>query len=270
MAFWNCHALEGHANETESGYFVSPITNEVMNLSWAESKIAETLLRRFPTDKGNPWGVAMAWVVTNKDLSTWTGRRISPPLYAKAIRKLELAGIIEVTRELGEGHKITIGRLLRCDLDQCQELGHYPANYPLPKVSTPSVKERGEVKETNETPLVHLDIKNLNNPLITLNSVSEGFKDFEALEIVAAEVAQVNEVKGVTRELEIPETLPPNWGEWLRIRAKAKGAEQPSPMDIGYARLTWEETGLDLETGGEWMNGRPNPKPAKALQLGTN
>ena len=270
MAMWHGHAFEVHANETETGSFVSPVTNEVMTLSWAERDIAEVLLRRFPTPKDNPWGVAMAWVVTNATLSAWAGKYISPPLYAKAIRKLELAGIIEVTRELGEGHKITIGRLLRCDLDLCQDPLHYPGNYPLPKVSPPKSKDKGEVTKTNETPNVRLDIKNLNNPLRTLNTLSEGSNDFEVLEIVAAEVTQANELQAVTRELETPKPLPPNWEAQTWARAKARGLDKPSPMDIAYAWNTYEETGLDLETGGAWIDGRPNPRPATPLKTGTN
>ena len=161
MAMWHGHALEGHANETETGSFVSPVTNDLMNLTWAESKIADTLLRRFPTPKDNPWGVAMAWVVTNATLSTWAGKYISPPLYASAIKTLEQAGVFEVTRERGEGHKLTIGKLLRCDLNQCQDPLHYPSNYPLPKVSPPLSKVKGEITKSNETPNVPLDIKNL-------------------------------------------------------------------------------------------------------------
>ena len=270
MAYWNCHALEVHANETEIGNFVSPVTNEVITLTWAQSKIAETILRRLPTTESNPWGQSYAWVVTNSTLSAWVGKYISPPLYAKAIWNLELAGIFEVTREIGEGHKITIGRLLRCDLDQCQDPLHYPGNYPLPKVSTPSVIVRGEINETKETPLVRLDIKNLNNPLRTLNTISESSKEFEALEIVAAEVTQANELRAVTRELETPKLLPNNWEAWTWARARVRGLEQPSPADIGYAWHTFEETGLDLETGGAWQDGRPNPKPATQLKTGTN
>lgn len=258
MAYWNCHALEGHANETERGSFVSPVTNENCNLTWAETKLAETILRRLPTTESNPWGLAYTWVVTNATLSAWAGKYISPPLYTSSINKLELAGVLEVIRELGEGHKVTIGRLLRCDLDNCQEPGHYPSNYPLPKLSPPKGEIKGELSKPEETPLVHLDIKNLNNPLRTLNTLSESSNDLVSL----PGNQESAPAQGVSDEpLDLENLLPRYWVEWLWIRARKRGLEQPSPIDIGHARNEYEVTGLDLEPGGVWQDGRPNPKP---------
>ena len=269
MAYFNCHALD-HASEIVNGYFVSPVTNELMRLTWAESKIAETILRRLPTNEALPWGDQIGYSITNKHLNAWAGKKITPDLYASAILKLELAGIIEVIRELGEPHKIKIGRLLRCDLNQCFEPLHYPGNYPLEKPSTPEVNPSRGLDLEEETPLIALDIKNLNNPLRTLNTLNEFPKDFEPLEIVAAEVAQANELRAVTSELVEPEPLPTYWEEQTWVRARARGLTEPSPADIGWARSTWEETGLDLEPDGAWRDGRARPRPAQELQTGTN
>jgi len=268
MAHWNTHAL-GHASQIEAGYFVSPLTNEVMKLSWAESKIAETIMRRLPTTEASPWGDQIGYSINNKNLTAWAGKRISSALYASAIRKLELAGIIEVVRDLGESHKIKIGRLLRCDLNNCFEPLHYPGRYPLEKPSTPLENIRSEVIEPEETPLIHRDIKNLNKPLITLNTFNE---DSEILESSQSEPIEEKEIEATleTKDLEQVKPLPPGWANWIRETTKRQGLETPRPSDIGHAWATYEETGLDLQPGGDWFIGRPSPKPEQQLKTGTN
>jgi hypothetical protein len=190
-------------------------------------------------------------------LSAWAGKYISPPLYASAIQKLELAGIIEVIRELGEGHKVTIGRLLRCDLNLCQDPLHYPGNYPLPKLSPPKGEIRGELIKPEETPLVHLDIKNLNNPLRTLNTLSESSNDLESLQ------------RSLEPE-ENQEPLFPLFEEWTWASARRKGLAKPSQWDIAEARRLQEKFGKDLEPGGAWVDGRPNPIPGNQLSKANN
>jgi len=259
MAYWNCHALEGHANETEGGSFVSPVTNENCNLTWAESKLAETLLRRLPNTNDLPWGDQIGFTITRNNLSTWAGKNIDPSTYKTAIDKLELAGVFEVTRELGEGHKMKIGRLLRCDQNQCLNPMHYPFDYPLAKPSTPLSNPTRELEETETPAMVSPDIKNLKNSLITPNTLLAISNELESL---SGNQESAPDQCVSDEPLDLETLLPRCWVEWLWIRARKRGLEQPSPMDIGYALNEYEVTGLDLEPGGVWQDGRPNPSPS--------
>lgn len=257
MAFWNEHAFEGHANEVLNGSFVSPVSGDLFVLSWSERAIAQAILRRFYADKENPWGDNIGHSFSRNLTSELVGKPISNPLWQVAIENLELAGVFEVIRERGEAHKITLGKLVRCDLNECQVSEHYPAGYPLPKLSTPLPIERGEVSSGEETPKVWRDIKNLNNPLITTNTELEVSESFEESNKPATYLEEPSQPVEPPQEWSL--ILPRYWQEWLTLRAEQKGF--PSGMDIAHALTTFEQTGLDLEPNGSWKAGTSTPRP---------
>lgn len=259
MAFWHEHAFEGHANETLDGYFVSPVTGELFRLSWSERAIAQNILRRFWASKEQPWGDHIGYHISRRIVSEYVGKRISNPLWAEAFRNLEFAGVFSVIREQGQAHKITLGQLLRCDLNGCLEPMHYPANYPLPNVSTPLPEIRREVSLGEETPKVSRDIKKPNNSLITANSVLEVSESFEYSPRPVSDQGELESASA--KEPDQCEQLPEYWREWLQLSAERKGFTEPTGGDIAHALLTYEKTGLDLEPNGTWRDGRAIPRP---------
>jgi hypothetical protein len=274
MAFWLVKRFKDHSSEFRDGYFVSPVTNDTCHLTRGYRHFAEAILDLWQADKTEPEGKRFGYRFTRNLIGEESGLEVSETLFFRATRELEQAGVFEIIREgeLGnsKGFVFNLGALIKCEVNGCVNTKHYPADYPLQIDKPPIQYEKGEQAISQETPVNSLDIKNLNKPLRTLNTLKEIAKDFETLEIVAAEVAEVNQVKPATKELETPEALPPNWEAWTWASARRQRREQPSQIDIGYAWNTFEETGLDLDTGGAWIDGRPNPKPAKALQLGSN
>jgi len=262
MPFWLGHAFEDHANETLEGHFISPVTNELMVLSWSERAIAEAICRRLPFTKELPWGDQIGFKLTRATISKWVGKPISDNLYKIAITNLELAGLLSVIRERGEGHKVTPGRLLRCDQKECQDTEHYPKGYPLPNVSASLPKQRRDIALGEETPEVWRDIKNLNNPLITSNSYEEVAEVFE---VQSSRVSTQVESRAKHPDQELQEwldALPANWVAWSYASAKAKGFDKPTKIDLAYAERIFEETGLDLEPGGAWQDGKVLPQPS--------
>jgi hypothetical protein len=254
MAYWNGHAFQWHANEIPTGAFDSPVSGDRCVLSWSERNIAEAMLRRYFADETIPWGDHIGFSIARTQVELFVGKRISPNLWAVAMTNLELAGVFEVIRERGQAHKITLGRLLRCDLNGCRIKEHYPGGYPLPEVSTPIPEVRREVSLGEETAQVSLHKKNLNNPLITLNT------GLEVSAVRDSEVSPGNQTSSNPDEWR--ELLPRYWQEWLELRARLKEFDIPSGMDIGHAQDTYERTGLDLEANGNWRDGRARPIPA--------
>jgi hypothetical protein len=235
-----------------------------MVFSWSEKAIAEAICRRLPFKRELPWGDHIGYKITRATISNWIGKPISDKLYKIAITNLELAGLLSVIRERGEGHKVTLGLLVRCEQKECQDREHYPEDYPLPKVSTPLPKQRGDLALGEETPNFSPDIKNLNNSLITTNThmgVAEVF------EVQASQVSTQVEPQAKHPEQELQEwleSLPGNWVEWSYASARRKDFDKPTRSDLAYAEKVYKETGLDLEPGGAWQDGRANPRPALA------
>ena len=270
MPYWLGHAFQDHANETLDGYFVSPVTNEVMVLSWSEKAIAEAICRRLAFSRDLPWGDHIGFKISRATISNWVGKPISDKLYRVAITNLELAGLLSVIREQGEAHKVTLGLLVRCEQKECQDREHYPEDYPLPKVSTSLPEKRGDLALGEETPNFSPDIKNLNNSLITTNTslgVSTGLEVAEVYShLPGSNSAQTEPLANrASEELnEWLESLPGNWVEWSYASARRKGFEKPTRSDLAYAEKIYKETGLDLEPKGAWQDGRANPRPALA------
>jgi hypothetical protein len=234
-----------------------------MVLSWSEKAIAEAICRRLPFKTELPWGDHIGFKLTRATLSKWIGKPISDNLYKIAIRNLELAGLISVIRERGEAHKVTLGLLVKCEQNGCQDPEHYPDKYPLAKVSTHLPKQRGDLALGQETPDVLPDIKNLNNSLITSNT----YKVSEVFDVQASQVSTQVESQAKHPAQEFQEwigSLPTNWVKWSYASAKLKGFDKPTKRDLGYAEEIFQETGLDLEPGGAWQDGRANPRPAVA------
>ena len=261
MAFWNCHALEGHASETMDGSFISPVSGDIWVLSWSERKIAESILRRYYASKDLPWGDRAGHRITRRLVSEWVGKPISHKLWADAMNGLEGAGLFSIVRERGEGHKITIGRLLRCDLNECQNAEHYPADYPLPKVSPPFAEVRTEVSLGEETPNVSRDTNNLNNSPITSNRNLEIFGVGSALSDQACGRFEPHTSPPNLSVQTFREVLPSRWQEWLYLRAGLKGHSEPMGVDMGHALYAFNETGMDLEPEGAWLSGVAYPWP---------
>jgi hypothetical protein len=274
MAFWLVKRFKDHSSEFRDGYFVSPITNDTCNLTRGYRHFCEAILDLWQADKNEPEGKPFGYRFTRNLIGEESGLEISETLFFRATRALEEAGVFEIIRDGELGHSkgliFNLGALVRCEVNGCLNPKHYPADYPLQIDKPPIQGEKGEGAIRQEPPVNSLDIKNLNKPLRTLNTLNEGSKEFETLEIVAAEVAQASELREVTKQLVEPKPLPPYWEEQTWVRARARGLEQPSPADIGWARSTWEETGLDLEPDGAWRDGRARPRPAQGLQTGTN
>jgi len=261
MAFWNEHAFEAHADELLNGSFVSPVTGELFVLSWSERAIAQNILRRYWASKEEPWGTITGHYISRRIASSFVGKQISEPLWRVAMLNLELAGIFSLIRERGEAHKITLGKLLRCDLNECQESQHYPDKYPLPNVSTPLPEVRRELSLGEETPNVSSYINKLNNFSIISNSDLEVSESFGYSHSPASKPVEpkLDQASGY-QEAQLEE-LPEYWREWLQLSAERKGFTEPTGGDIAHALVTYEKTGLDLEADGSWRYGRALPRP---------
>jgi hypothetical protein len=269
MAYWNEHAFASHTDTRLDGYFVSPVTNDTCTLSWAQRHIGQSILRRWFANDEKPWGEPMGYSISRAMAEEWAGLVISDNLWKSAIDNLERAGVFSVIREQGEAHKFQLGKLIRCDLKECQVELHYPPKYPLPNVSTPLAKDRGDLATSEETPNFSPDTKNLNNSLITLNTLSEVQEVLEVPGSLPGATANPVEPKGKPANEELQEwldSLPEHWVKWSWISAGLKGYDKPTKRDLAYAEQVYKETGLDLEPNGTWQDGRANPRPAQALK----
>lgn len=258
MTYWLEHRFADHSSQVETGSFVSPVTNDLMRLNTGQRGIALAVLLCMPQDpdKRDPLGFKLGYSVTKSFVEKAIGKRISPDTYRDTFDILELAGVFEIEREEGRGHILRPGKLLLCEhYVGCNPDTHNPywlEKNPLENPSTPLEIPSTPLTIPKDTPLNSLDINNLNNPLITLNT---RLGDSEKLEPRPVEPEPSTEPSW--RDL-----LPPNWLKWLAIRARLKGDQEPGGMDIGHALVTYEKTGKDLEPGGEWLKGIAKPQPA--------
>jgi hypothetical protein len=211
----------------------------------------------------------MGYAISRVMVSKMAGATISDKLWLVAIQNLESAGLLSVIREPGECHKVKLGRLIRCDQNECQIVLHYPRGYHLPKVSTTLPEVSPELAKGEQTPNLSPDNNNLNNPLITSKTLLGVQEVTEVADYLAGTTANplAPSVEPPDDELkERLETLPSGWVEWVWIRARSKRFDKPSSGDLAHAEEVYKETGLDLEPNGTWRNGRANPRPAQATK----
>ena len=146
-------------------------------------------------------------------------------------------------------YSIEAGLALDCarygDRGLCDPETHNPYWFKPPKVnqatpsveqSTPSVEPIPEPGLPEESPPIHLDINKENK--IEKVGTSENTKELE---------------------LDTLENLPGNYQKWAWIISGLKGLGQPSSLDIIEAWRCYKRTGVDLEPGGLWLDGRSNP-----------
>jgi hypothetical protein len=252
MPYWIEHRLF-HINELE-GDFTSPVTNETMFLTDLHRGIAGAVLLCLPYDpeKRDPlkFGYRERFPISRKVIGLMYGKPVTEDTYANWVKAMTQAGVFVFTMDKpGGNYFIEAGLALDCarygDRGLCDPETHYPYWFKPPRLSqvTPSVEQSTPSSEPSpelglpeETPPIHLDIKKENKPEQV--ETSENTKELE---------------------LETLEKLPENYQAWAWIRAGLKPIDQPSSMDIAEAWRCFKLEGVDLEPGGLWLDGRPNP-----------
>ena len=252
-----------HTSELEAGYFVNPETQEIGKLTPLVRYLVMAMLLRFTgdPDEKDPHAIARnnRVQISAKWVSDSAGIPVRSDTYSKLVKQTTQAGIFDWQLEPLGNYSVSGGVTLRCEhfahLGLCDPARHLPGWFKTSvKPSTPSVKPStlsvnpiGQLGNQDDPALIRLDMNKLNKPNNREQTIKTGF-----------EVSQVEEAK--SQEPEKP--LSPNWEGWTWIRARQRGLEKPSPMDIGYAWNTYQEFGSDLETDGNWTDGRPYPRPA--------
>ena len=248
-----------HTSELEQGFFVNPETQEIGELTAMVRYLVMCMLLRLPgdPDESDPHAIARGnkYFISAKWVSDCAGIRVHTDTYAKLVRQTTQAGIFVWTREPGGNYSITGGVTLRCEhfteLGLCDPKRHDPSWYKRSikpstnsiKPSTNSINESQLLGEIDSPALVHLDKNNRNN-----------FNNQEQTLNTGLGVSETKEL-----ELETLENLPGNYQAWAWARSKKREQGSPSSMDIAEAWRCYELTGVDLEPGGLWLDGRPNP-----------
>lgn len=253
MPYWLEHRFIAHLHELD-GDFISPVTKERMTLTDLHKGITLATLLCLPQDpdKQDPLklGHRASFPISRKVIALMYGKRITQDTYANWVKAMTRAGVFVFTiNEPYGNYSIEAGLALDCerykDQGLCDLDTHYPYWHkpPLAKQSTPSVEQSTPSSEPireqglpEETPPIHLDINKVNKP--------------QEIETSKNTPDQVIETK---------ESLPSLYESWTWARAKKRGLEKPSPMDIAEAWRLYEQTGRDLEPGGAWTDGRSNP-----------
>jgi hypothetical protein len=196
------------------------------------------------------FGYRERFPISRKVIGLMYGKPVTEDTYANWVKAMTRAGVFVFSKdEPGGNYFIEAGLALDCarykQFGLCDLDTHYPSwfdtsrlNRDTPSVeqSTPSSEPIHEPGLPEETPPIHLDIKKENKPEQV--ETSENTKELE---------------------LETLEKLPENYQAWAWIRAGLKPIDQPSSMDIAEAWRCFKLTGVDLEPGGLWLDGRPNP-----------
>jgi hypothetical protein len=263
MSFAIQRRFNFHTDQTITGNFISPVTNETMLLTFATRHMALTIFDMWIADKLEPEGDRFGYRFSREEISRRGGIAISTKLYSQAYKALVQAGVFEplpeeeLLHELGNKKLYRLGILLRCESNGCYNPTHYPRDYPLPKVMTPLPKDMGAVSQGNETGDNSSRLKSLKEDLRVDKTLSV---DSESFETLAAEIDDPD-LLGESQEpdSETLENLPALYQEWAWARAKRRGHSSPSRMDITEAWRCYELTGEDLKPGGLWLDGRQNP-----------
>jgi hypothetical protein len=253
MPYWLEHRFIAHLHELD-GDFTSPVTNETMALTDLHKALALATLLCLPydPDKQDPlkFGHRAQFPISRKVIGLMFGKPVTEDTYANWVKAMTRAGVFVFTiNEPYGNYSIEAGLALDCarygDRGLCDPETHNPYWFKPPKVnqatpsveqSTPSVEPIPEPGLPEESPPIHLDINKENKP--EQGGTSENTKELES---------------------ETLENLPSNYQKWAWIISGLKGLGQPSSLDIIEAWRCYKRTGVDLEPGGLWLDGRQNP-----------